>query len=115
MPDDVVSLESFISKENELYKQDLESLSRILEADILFTQANRSLTGKGYFIESINILPVSNESGTFRYEYRAWTRLPAVMSGSDREDRSLICQMSGLVEISSSGSYERNVTSVEYR
>ncbi len=114
MPDDVVSLESFISKENEVYKQDLESLSRILEADILFTQANRSLTGKGYFIESINILPVSNESGTFRYEYRAWTRLPAVMSGQISGGQVSYLQMSGpggdiIPEV-----MERNVTFIEY-
>jgi hypothetical protein len=81
IPDDVVSLESFISAENENYEKDRESLIRILDVDLLYSEANRSLSGKGYFIESKNILPDSNKSGTFRCEYRAGSRLPAEVSG----------------------------------
>lgn len=95
MPDDVVSLESFISAENEHYEQDRESLKRILDADLLYSEANRSLSGKGYFIESKNILPDSNESGTFRCEYHAWARLPADVSGRISGGRVSHLLMSG--------------------
>ncbi len=81
VPDDSASLESYISAVNEQYERDRESLEQILDADPLYSGARSSLSAKGYFIESKNILPDSNESGTFRCEYRSGTRIPADVSG----------------------------------
>jgi hypothetical protein len=114
LPDDAVSLGSFISVENERYEQDKKNLTQILEADPLYTEAGRSLSGKGYSLESKNIVPDSNESGTFRCEYRAWNRLPADMSGQVSGGRVSYLLMSGPGGDIIPGVLEKNATFLGY-